>query len=117
MVTQFWLAATAVALCAVTAFGLMTAVPLLVIHAVIQTKTTELIDSLEATSDYRQRRSAVAAFNAGNFRVEIVVGEGEFWVDFCRLAVGCGGLAGAAGRAVDEQRRGQPDSGARGRNC
>jgi biopolymer transport protein ExbB len=33
-----------------TAFGLMTAVPLLVIHAVIQTKTTELIDSLEMAS-------------------------------------------------------------------
>lgn len=33
-----------------TAFGLMTAVPLLVIHAYIQTKTTELIDSLEMAS-------------------------------------------------------------------
>jgi biopolymer transport protein ExbB/TolQ len=33
-----------------TAFGLMTAVPLLLIHAVIQTKTTELIDSLEMAS-------------------------------------------------------------------
>jgi biopolymer transport protein ExbB len=33
-----------------TAFGLMTAVPLLVIHAVLQTKTTELIDSLEMAS-------------------------------------------------------------------
>jgi biopolymer transport protein ExbB len=33
-----------------TAFGLMTAVPLLVIHAVIQTKTTEVIDSLEMAS-------------------------------------------------------------------
>ena len=33
-----------------TAFGLMTAVPLLVIHAVIQTKTTELVDSLEMAS-------------------------------------------------------------------
>ncbi|HYP80097.1 MAG TPA: MotA/TolQ/ExbB proton channel family protein [Steroidobacteraceae bacterium] len=33
-----------------TAFGLMTAVPLLIIHAVIQTKTTELIDSLEMAS-------------------------------------------------------------------
>ena len=30
-----------------TAFGLMTAVPLLFIHAWLQTKTTELIDSLE----------------------------------------------------------------------
>ena len=33
-----------------TAFGLMTAVPLLVIHAVLQTKATELIDSLEMAS-------------------------------------------------------------------
>ena len=33
-----------------TAFGLITAVPLLVIHAVLQTKTTELIDSLEMAS-------------------------------------------------------------------
>src|SRR6266567_8099624 len=33
-----------------TAFGLMTAVPLLIIHAVLQTKTTEVIDSLEMAS-------------------------------------------------------------------
>jgi biopolymer transport protein ExbB len=33
-----------------TAFGLMTAVPLLFIHAFLQTKTTELIDSLEMAS-------------------------------------------------------------------
>jgi biopolymer transport protein ExbB len=33
-----------------TAFGLMVAVPLLIIHAVLQTKTTELIDSLELAS-------------------------------------------------------------------
>jgi biopolymer transport protein ExbB/TolQ len=33
-----------------TAFGLMTAVPLLIIHAVLQTKTTELIDSMEMAS-------------------------------------------------------------------
>ena len=33
-----------------TAFGLMTAVPLLLIHAVLQTKTTEVIDSLEMAS-------------------------------------------------------------------
>jgi biopolymer transport protein ExbB len=33
-----------------TAFGLITAVPLLFIHAVLQTKTTELIDSLEMAS-------------------------------------------------------------------
>lgn len=30
-----------------TAFGLMAAIPLLLIHAVLQTKTTELVDSLE----------------------------------------------------------------------
>jgi biopolymer transport protein ExbB len=33
-----------------TAFGLMTAVPILFIHALLQTKTTELIDSLESAS-------------------------------------------------------------------
>jgi biopolymer transport protein ExbB len=33
-----------------TAFGLMTAVPLLFIHAWLQTKTTELVDSLEMAS-------------------------------------------------------------------
>src|ERR1700758_550101 len=33
-----------------TAFGLITAVPLLLIHAILQTKTTELIDSLEMAS-------------------------------------------------------------------
>ncbi len=33
-----------------TAFGLMTAVPILFIHAFLQTKTTELIDSLEMAS-------------------------------------------------------------------
>jgi biopolymer transport protein ExbB/TolQ len=30
-----------------TALGLMVAIPLLFIHAVLQTKTTELVDSLE----------------------------------------------------------------------
>jgi biopolymer transport protein ExbB/TolQ len=48
-----------------TAFGLMTAVPLLVIHAVLQTKTTELIDSLEMASvkflNSVTERSATAA--------------------------------------------------------
>ena len=49
-----------------TAFGLMTAVPLLIIHAVIQTKTTELIDSLEMVSvkflnSVTERRPAAAA--------------------------------------------------------
>lgn len=33
-----------------TAFGLMTAVPILIIHAFLQTKTTEIIDSLEMAS-------------------------------------------------------------------
>lgn len=33
-----------------TAFGLMVAVPLVLVHAVLQTKTTELIDSLEMAS-------------------------------------------------------------------
>ncbi|MEP7245572.1 MAG: MotA/TolQ/ExbB proton channel family protein [Gammaproteobacteria bacterium] len=33
-----------------TAFGLMTAVPILFIHAFLQTKTTEIIDSLEMAS-------------------------------------------------------------------
>src|ERR1700744_3215602 len=33
-----------------TAFGLMTAVPLLFVHSFLQTKTTELIDSLEMAS-------------------------------------------------------------------
>ncbi len=33
-----------------TAFGLMTAVPIVFVHALLQTKTTELIDSLEMAS-------------------------------------------------------------------
>ena len=33
-----------------TAFGLMAAIPLLLIHTVLQTKTTELVDSLEMAS-------------------------------------------------------------------
>ncbi len=33
-----------------TAFGLMVGIPLLLIHAVLQTKTTELVDSLEMAS-------------------------------------------------------------------
>ncbi len=33
-----------------TAFGLMVAIPLLLIHAVLQTKTTQLVDSLEMAS-------------------------------------------------------------------
>lgn len=33
-----------------TAFGLMVAIPLLLIHALLQTKTTEMVDSLEMAS-------------------------------------------------------------------
>jgi len=33
-----------------TAFGLMVAIPLLLIYAVLQTKTTQLVDSLEMAS-------------------------------------------------------------------
>jgi biopolymer transport protein ExbB len=49
-----------------TAFGLMVAVPLVLIHAVLQTKTTELVDSLEMASvkflnSITERRSDVAA--------------------------------------------------------
>ena len=33
-----------------TAFGLMVAIPLLLVHTVLQTKTTELVDSLEMAS-------------------------------------------------------------------
>lgn len=49
-----------------TAFGLMVAVPLVLVHAVLQTKTTELVDSLEMASvkflnSITERRSDVAA--------------------------------------------------------
>ncbi|NJO12666.1 MAG: MotA/TolQ/ExbB proton channel family protein [Gammaproteobacteria bacterium] len=52
-----------------TAFGLMVAVPLVIIHAVLQTKTTELVDSLEMASvkflnSITERRGDVAASNA-----------------------------------------------------
>ena len=33
-----------------TAFGLMVGIPLLLIHALLQTKTTELVDSIEMAS-------------------------------------------------------------------
>ncbi len=33
-----------------TAFGLMVAIPLLLVHTLLQTKTTEIIDSLEMAS-------------------------------------------------------------------
>ena len=51
-----------------TAFGLMTAVPLVLIHAVLQTKTTELVDSLEMASvkflnsDHRAARRSCAGY-------------------------------------------------------
>lgn len=49
-----------------TAFGLMVAVPLVLIHAVLQTKTTELVDSLEMASvkflnSITERRSDIAS--------------------------------------------------------
>ncbi|MFO7305688.1 MAG: MotA/TolQ/ExbB proton channel family protein [Gammaproteobacteria bacterium] len=49
-----------------TAFGLIVAIPLLLVHAVIQTKTTELIDSLEMASvkflnTLTERRAEAAA--------------------------------------------------------
>ncbi len=33
-----------------TAFGLISAIPLLLLHAVLQTKTTEIVDSFEMAS-------------------------------------------------------------------
>ena len=33
-----------------TAFGLMVAIPLLLLHSVLQSKTTEIVDSLEMAS-------------------------------------------------------------------
>jgi len=49
-----------------TAFGLMAAIPLLLIHAVLQTKTTEIVDSLEMatvkfTNLMMQRKSISSA--------------------------------------------------------
>lgn len=54
-----------------TAFGLMSAIPLLVMHAMISSKTVEIIDSLEMASvktlnliaDFAKRQAAVAAAN------------------------------------------------------
>ena len=34
-----------------TAFGLMVAIPLVLVHSLLQTKTTELIDSLEMVAE------------------------------------------------------------------
>jgi biopolymer transport protein ExbB len=49
-----------------TAFGLIVAIPLLLVHTLIQTKTTELVDSLEMASvkflnTLTERRAEVAA--------------------------------------------------------
>jgi biopolymer transport protein ExbB len=54
-----------------TAFGLMAAIPLLITHAIISSKTVEIIDSLEMASvktlnliaDFSKRQAALAAKN------------------------------------------------------
>lgn len=54
-----------------TAFGLMAAIPLLIIHAMLTSKTTEIIDSLEMASvktlnliaDFAKRQTTLAAKN------------------------------------------------------
>lgn len=54
-----------------TAFGLMAAIPLLIIHAIISSKTVEIVDSLEMASvktlnliaDFAKRQAALAAKN------------------------------------------------------
>ena len=54
-----------------TAFGLMAAIPLLITHAIISSKTVEIIDSLEMASvktlnliaDFSKRQAALAAEN------------------------------------------------------
>ncbi len=54
-----------------TAFGLMSAIPLLIFHAMISSKTSDIIDSLEMASvktmnmiaDFSKRQSALAAKN------------------------------------------------------
>jgi biopolymer transport protein ExbB len=54
-----------------TAFGLMAAIPLLIFHAMISSKTSDIIDSLEMASvktmnmiaDFSKRQSALAAKN------------------------------------------------------
>jgi len=54
-----------------TAFGLMAAIPLLITHAIISSKTSEIIDSLEMASvktlnliaDFAKRQAALAAKN------------------------------------------------------
>ena len=55
-----------------TAFGLMAAIPLLITHAIISSKTVEIIDSLEMASvktlnliaDFAKRQAALATKNA-----------------------------------------------------
>lgn len=52
-----------------TAFGLMAAIPLLIVHAMLTSKTTEIVDSLEMASvktlnliaDFAKRQAAIAA--------------------------------------------------------
>jgi len=54
-----------------TAFGLMAAIPLLIVHAIISSKTGEIVDSLEMASvktlnliaDFAKRQAALAAKN------------------------------------------------------
>ncbi len=54
-----------------TAFGLMTAIPLLIVHAMLTSRTTEIVDSLEMASvktlnliaDFAKRQAALAAKN------------------------------------------------------
>ena len=54
-----------------TAFGLMAAIPLLISHAMLSSKTSEIIDSLEMASvktlnlitDFAKRQAALAAQN------------------------------------------------------
>ncbi len=61
-----------------TAFGLMTAVPLLFIHALLQTKTTELIGSLETAAMKFLNALAIVsrrARRAARARSELAQGE------------------------------------------
>ena len=54
-----------------TAFGLIAAIPLLIVHAMLTSKTTEIVDSLEMASvktlnliaDFAKRQAALAAKN------------------------------------------------------
>lgn len=53
-----------------TAFGLISAIPLLLLHAVLQTKTTEIVDSFEMASV--KVLNALAEDGAGNSRLQSV---------------------------------------------